>query len=100
MFSSRNRVRLRRLGRRFLYSHRHCKCKRGDCISLSELGEGRSAMVTCNNDIRIIERGLYMGVSVSMLRNDPGQPNIVIAVGDARYVLDRRIADSVRVRVS
>ncbi|MDP2173886.1 MAG: FeoA domain-containing protein [Candidatus Cloacimonadaceae bacterium] len=41
-----------------------------------------------------------MGVSVSMLRNDPGQPNIVIAVGDARYVLDRRIADSVRVRVS
>lgn len=100
MFMSRNRARLRRFGRRFLYSPRHHKCRRGDCISLSELGEGASAMVTCNNDIRIIERGLYMGVTISMFRNDPVEPNIVIAVGDARYVLDRRIAETVKVRVS
>ncbi len=55
--------------------------------------------MTCNNDIKTIERGLYHGKKVMSQRNEPGEPNIVVAVGDARYVLDRRIARMIRVRL-
>ncbi len=99
MMSDRNRLRLRRFGRRFFLLPKSCNCRRGDCIALEILGEGKSAMVTCNNDLRTIERGLYQGVRVTALRNAEGEPNIVIAVGDSRYVLDRRIASQIRVRV-
>ena len=99
MLSARNRMRLRRYGRRLFMRPRACHCRRGDCITLEQLGEGRSARVTCNNDLRTIERGLYQGVGVTILRNTEGEPNIVVAVGDSRYVLDRRIASLIRVRV-
>jgi Fe2+ transport system protein FeoA len=76
-----------------------CSCHSGDCISLSELAQGREALITCNNDIKTIERGLYHGKKVYAFRNEPGEPNIVTAVGDARYVLDRRVAKLIKVRV-
>ena len=78
---------------------RSCQCRSGECTSLAELCAGRLAFVTCNNDIKTIERGLYHGQRVSILRNEPGEPNIVVAVGEARYALDRRIAALIRVRV-
>jgi len=99
MLSNRNRMRLRRYGRRLFMRPRACHCSRGDCITLEKLGEGLNARVTCNNDLRTIERGLYHGVEVSVMRNAEGEPNIVVAVGDSRYVLDRRIASLIRVRV-
>ncbi|MCB5262717.1 MAG: ferrous iron transport protein A [Candidatus Cloacimonetes bacterium] len=75
-------------------------CQRGDCIPMSELEKGRSATVHCNNDLRTIERGIYLGALITMFRNDLEEPNIIVAVGDSRYVLDRRIAQNIRVRVS
>lgn len=75
-------------------------CERGDCIPLSELEKGRSATVHCNNDLRTIERGIYLGAPIIMFRNDLDEPNVIVAVGDSRYVLDRRIAQNIRVRVS
>jgi Fe2+ transport system protein FeoA len=49
--------------------------------------------------LKTIERGLYVGSRLSMFRNDSGEPNIIVAAGDARYVLDRRIAREIRVKV-
>jgi Fe2+ transport system protein FeoA len=66
---------------------------------MSELGEGISGTVSCNNDIRTIERGIYIGVKIQIFRNEADEPNIIISVGDARYVLDRRIAKSIRICV-
>ncbi|MBW6514892.1 MAG: ferrous iron transport protein A [Candidatus Syntrophosphaera sp.] len=99
MLSHRNRVRLRRFGRRLINRPQRCQCLVGDCISLADLTPGREAVITCNTDIKTIERGLYSGKRVSAFRNDTDEPNIVIAVGDARYVMDRRVARQIRVRV-
>lgn len=63
------------------------------------LQKGQEALITCNNDIKTIERGLYHGKKVKAQRNVTGEPNIVVAVGDSRYVLDRRIARMIRVRL-
>ncbi|HPV00582.1 MAG TPA: FeoA domain-containing protein [Candidatus Cloacimonas acidaminovorans] len=46
-----------------------------------------------------MERGLYIGAQISMFRNDDDEPNVVVAVGDARYVLDRRIAKTIKVKI-
>jgi Fe2+ transport system protein FeoA len=66
---------------------------------MSELAEGTKATVYCNNDLRTIERGIYLGAKVTIFRNEIEEPNLIIAVGDSRYVLDRRIAQNIRVRV-
>lgn len=100
MLSKRNRVRLRQIGRHLIARPKPCHCSKGDCISLSQLSTGREGIVTCNDDLKTIERGLYTGTKVTAFRNDADEPNIVIAVGDSRYVLDRRIALLIRVRVS
>lgn len=67
---------------------------------MSDLSKGKSATVHCNGDLRTIERGIYLGAHITMFRNDPEEPNIIVAVGDSRYVLDRRIAKEIRVRVN
>lgn len=99
MLSNRNRNRLRHFGERFLFSPRPCPCKRGDCIQLKELQTDQSAIITRNNDLRTIERGLHHGMKITMFRNEANEPNLIIAVGDARYVLDRRLAALIMVRV-
>lgn len=100
MLSKRNRASLRSFGRRFRGRTKPCHCQIGDCISLADLQTGKEALITCNNDIKTIERGLYHGKRVFTQRNEPGEPNIVIAVGDARYVLDRRVARQIMVKVA
>lgn len=66
---------------------------------MSELTEGVKGKVFCNNDLRTIERGIYVGADISIFRNETDEPNLIVAVGDSRYVLDRRIAQNIRVRV-
>ncbi|MBM4403064.1 MAG: ferrous iron transport protein A [Candidatus Cloacimonetes bacterium] len=68
------------------------------CHDLSQAREGSVVIVTCNHDIRMVERGLYCGISVRILRNQSDEPNLIIAVGDSRYALDRRIAARIKVR--
>ncbi len=93
------RRKMRQWGRRFVQSARQCPCKQGDCIPLSDLSQGKSGTVYCNNDLRTIERGIYMGARITIFRNESEEPNIIVAVGDSRYVLDRRIAKHIGVRV-
>lgn len=90
---------MRLWGRQLMRGRKSCPCQRGDCVSLAILSEGKSGIVYCNNDLKTIERGLYIGAKVTIFRNNPDEPNIIVAVGDARYVLDRRIATHIRVKV-
>jgi Fe2+ transport system protein FeoA len=68
------------------------------CGILSGVQSESEVHITCNHDHKTVERGLYTGVLIRVLRNEPHEPNLVVAVGDARYVLDRRIAERIRVR--
>ncbi len=98
MVSRQNRVRIRSWGRKFSGRKRHGVYKAGQCITLDQLPEGNSAIVIHNNNLKIIERGLYIGALITMFRNN-FENNVVIAVGDARYVIDRRIAGTIKVKV-
>ncbi|HOD59270.1 MAG TPA: FeoA family protein [Candidatus Syntrophosphaera sp.] len=81
---------------RFHNRHRH-PINKGENIILNQLPEGESAIIVNNQNLKTIERGLYPGAQIFMLRNRHYEPNLVIAVGDARYVLDRRISKQITV---
>ena len=98
MLSRRNRVRIRSWGRKFSGRKRHGVYKAGQCITLDQLPEGNSAIVIHNKNLKIMERGLYIGALITMFRND-FENNVVVAVGDARYAIDRRIAGTIKVKV-
>ncbi len=100
MLSVRSRARLRNWGRHFRGRQRTCPCAIDQCFNLDQLPQDANAVIICNHNLKTIERGLYVGMRVSMFRNDHSEPNIIVAVGDARYVLDRRIAKEIRVKVS
>ena len=79
---------------------RERSCPHGAFENLSQAQENSTVTITCNNDHRTVERGLCTGVSVKVLRNEFDEPNLIVAVGDARYVLDRRIAHRIKVSIS
>jgi predicted lipase len=68
-----NRFRFRHWGK-----HKAFTCEPNQCLALDQIPEGYNATVIHNND----------------------EPNIIVAVGDARYVLDRRIARTIKARIS
>ena len=94
-----SRHRMMQFGKRFMQKKRICALCPGDCLPLSEIPSGTKATIQCNHDTRTIERGLYFGARLEVYRNEEGEPNLIIAVSDSRYVLDRRIAKGIRVRV-
>jgi len=79
--------------------HGRTKHQHGPCDDLACVETDSTAVIVCNNDHKTVERGLCTGVQVRVLRNETDEPNIVVAVGDARYVLDRRIAHRIKVTV-
>lgn len=79
--------------------HRNRTCPHGPFENLSQAQENSTVVITCNNDHRTVERGLCTGVRVRVLRNELDEPNLIVAVGDARYVLDRRIAHRIKVQM-
>jgi len=92
----------RHLGRRLGRGRGQHQAKPGRhiaCEDLSQVEAESSVTITCNTDHKTVERGLYVGVQVMVLRNEPDEPNLIVAVGDARYVLDRRIARRIKVQV-
>lgn len=99
MLNRRNRIRLHHWGRHFFRNRKQCPCQRGDCVPMTDVSEGMHGTVYCNYDIRTIERGIYVGARISMFRNVAEEPNVIVAVGDARYVLDRRIAREIRIKI-
>jgi Fe2+ transport system protein FeoA len=87
----------RRLGRGL--GRNHAQGRRSHpCENLAQAEAESTVTITCNNDHKTVERGLCTGVQVTVLRNEADEPNLIVAVGDARYVLDRRIAHRIKVR--
>lgn len=92
-------MRLRHWGRRFAARPKPCNLCPGDCRELAQVPTGTKATVLCNHDTKTIERGLYLGSRLEVYRNEEDEPNLIVAVNDSRYVLDRRLARSIRVKV-
>lgn len=70
---------------------------RASAISLAALAERHEATIATNSDRKSREMGLAPGAHVRMLRNRRDDHAVVIALGDARFMVSRAIAEGVAV---
>lgn len=87
------------------HRNRHCRhdssAGRGDrCCAhpLPDFIQGVEVTVISNSDHKTLEMGLCTGASIRVVENRPGDANIVVAVGDGRYILSKESAEKIKVR--
>ncbi|MFC1467193.1 FeoA family protein [Verrucomicrobiota bacterium] len=83
----------------FGFRRRHCCCP-NPCASLNQCVEGDQALVTGNPDKKTRELGIFCGVMINVIKNDDGNANMIIGVGDARYAIAKEVAKLVCVKVN
>lgn len=65
--------------------------------SLLDLQDGEAAVICRNGDRKSTEMGLFPGARVEMFRNRRSERSVVIAAGDARFLISRAIAQKVEI---
>jgi Fe2+ transport system protein FeoA len=87
------------------HRNRHCRrdgtAGRGDrcCAhSLPDFIQGVEVTVISNSDRKTLEMGLHTGVMIRVVENRTGDANMVVAAGDARYILSKESAAKIKVR--
>jgi len=84
------RMRRRRLRRVFEHENQ--------IFTLNEALEGIPCIVVENPDKKTVEMGIYVGNTVVVQKNDRNEPNIVVAVGESRYIIPRDLAKRILIR--
>jgi Fe2+ transport system protein FeoA len=64
---------------------------------LMDLKDGEAAVIRVNGDRKSTEMGLFPGARVVMFRNRKAEQALVIAAGDARFLVSRAIAKQVEI---
>ena len=64
----------------------------GAVRSLLDLKDGEEGVIRKNSDRKSTEMGLFPGARVAMFRNRKSERSMVIAAGDARFLVSRAIA--------
>lgn len=79
--------------------HDRCCCP-NPCSSLDQCQSGDHALVTGNPDKKTRELGMFCGVMIDIIKNDDGNANMIIGVGDARYAISKKVAKLICVKVN
>ena len=69
----------------------------GRARSLLDLKDGEEGLIRGNSDRKSTEMGLFPGARVAMFRNRTSERSVVIASGDARFLVSRTIAQHVEI---
>jgi len=71
---------------------------RGCFHPLSDFEQGAKGRVLSNNDRKTIEMGLFNGAIVTVIKNHLNDVNMVVAVGESRYIISKEVAKKINVR--
>ena len=93
---------------RFFKKRNRCqqRCGRGQgggqgvCCAhpLSDFAQGADVVVMSNSDRKTLEMGLFSGALVHVMKNRPGDANMVVAAGESRYIISKEAAAKIQVR--
>lgn len=64
---------------------------------LSDFAQGANIVVVSNKDRKTLEMGLFSGAFVTVLKNRPRDANMVVAVGESRYIIAKDAAAKIQV---
>ena len=64
---------------------------------LVDLRDGEAGVIRLNTDRKSTEMGLFPGARVAMFRNRKSERSVVIAAGEARFLVSRTIAQKIEI---
>jgi Fe2+ transport system protein FeoA len=65
---------------------------------LSDFAQCADIVVISNSDRKTLEMGLFTGALVKVIKNRPGDANMVVAAGESRYIISKEAAAKIQVR--
>jgi Fe2+ transport system protein FeoA len=69
----------------------------GQKFPLSNAETGSRHFIVLNPDKKTLEMGIYNGCVITIHKNEPADKNIVVGVGDSRYIIPRTTAEHILV---
>ena len=67
-------------------------------VNLNGAIPGNQYIVKFNPDKKTIEMGIYAGSIISVQKNEFDDPNIIVAVGESRYIIPRKTAEQILIK--
>ena len=67
-------------------------------MNLSEAEIGKKYLILFNPDIKTMEMGIYRGNMITVHKNEEGNPNIVVGVGETRYIIPCELAQRILIK--
>ena len=67
-------------------------------VNLNGAIPGNQYIVKFNPDKKTIEMGIYAGSIISVHKNELDDPNIIVAVGETRYIIPRKTAEQILIK--
>lgn len=74
-----------------------CGEKHEHSVPLSLADVDKEYKIICNPNPKCFELGMCHGNMIRIIKNNEYDRNIVIAVGDSRYIVSRNVADCIMV---
>jgi len=78
--------------------HRRQRRLAGDFISVSEAEVGKKYIIIENPDVKTMEMGIYRSGIINVHKNETDNPNIVVGVGESRFIIPRELAEKIIIR--
>ncbi len=90
----------KRIGRRGLGKHKRLRhrLRHYAPTNLNNAQINRKYIVRFNPDKKTIEMGIYAGSIISVQKNELDDPNIIVAIGESRYIIPRKIAEQILIK--
>jgi len=86
----------KRRGGKRCHGHRHCSCH--EALHLADAEVGKKYIILNNPDIKTMEMGIYRGGIITVHKCEEDNPNIVVGVGDSRFIIPRELAGKIHIK--
>ncbi|MBN2460435.1 MAG: ferrous iron transport protein A [Candidatus Cloacimonetes bacterium] len=67
-------------------------------FTLDDARIGERYLILHNPDRKTVEMGIFCGSIVTVQKNDPVDQNLIVAIGETRYIIPRDLAGKILVR--
>lgn len=65
---------------------------------ISDFANGAEVVVLSNSDKQTLEMGIFSGVPIHIIKNRLNDSNMLVAVGESRYIIPKEAAAKIKVR--
>lgn len=88
----------RGLGHRNQFGNKCHRFKNREYLSLNQAELGKKYIIVCNPNRKTFEMGIFVGGVITVQKDDFTDNNIVVGVGNSRYIIPRELAEQILIQ--